>query len=86
MTTQGQKVAGTTTVYRPTNGVAVTVAFPVATANSSIAHQQAPSVVISHKAQSRLPQTGDSHNLTALLGLGLAGLAASFGLARKRED
>lgn len=86
VTTQGQKVAGTTTVYRPTNGVAATVAFPVATANSSIAHQQAPSVVISHKAQSRLPQTGDSHNLTALLGLGLAGLAASFGLARKRED
>lgn len=84
--TQGQKVAGTTTVYRLTNGVASIVAFPVATANSSVAHQQAPSVVISHKAQSRLPQTGDSHNLAALLGLGLAGLAALFGLARKREN
>ncbi len=86
VTTQGQKVAGTTNVYRLTNGVASTVAFPVATANSSVAHQQAPSVVISHKAQSLLPQTGDSYNLAALLGLGLAGLAASFGLARKREN
>lgn len=86
VTTQGQKVAGTTTVYRLTNGVASTVAFPVAAANSSVAHQQAPSVVISHKAQSRLPQTGDSHNLAALLSLSLAGLGATFGLARKREN
>lgn len=86
VTTQGQKVAGTTTIYRLTNGVASIVAFPVETANSSVTHQQAPSVVISHKAQSRLPQTGDSHNLAALLGFGLAGLAASFGLARKREN
>ncbi|MBD8085760.1 SEC10/PgrA surface exclusion domain-containing protein [Limosilactobacillus sp. c9Ua_26_M] len=84
MTTQGQKVAGTT-IYRPTTGTTETVAFPVAVANSSVAHQQAPSVVISHKAQSRLPQTGDSHNLAALLGLGLAGLGATFGLARREN-
>ncbi|MCI1975571.1 MAG: SEC10/PgrA surface exclusion domain-containing protein [Limosilactobacillus sp.] len=70
-----------TTGYQPTIGAAstATVAFPGESVNASTIQHKTPSITISHKAQSRLPQTGNADNQTALVGLVLIEMISLFG-------
>lgn len=78
--TQPSKPSGVTQPTSPVQPTSVTT--PVNPTPSSVV----PQPVNSKPQQQKLPQTGNSHNLLGLIGLGLAQLLALIGLSKTRHD